>query len=234
MRKEIVMTVCQRPFYLKPVLDAWEQVEDVENWDFTFMVENTATKDAMLDLIRKFDHPSISIIENEKRLGVLVNPREGLNLAFTDAMEKEFVVLAEEDLLPSVDVLNYFNHVSEKYRNHEDVLMACVNPISIDFPPGSVRKMQVFSAWIWGTWTDRWPLIHSTWDSDYSSGGQSSSGWDWNLHLRVLPQNNKVAVFPDIPLVDNLGQFLGAHAQPDEYENSRPVGFDQFRKVKWS
>lgn len=230
MNKAIVMTVCQRPWYLEKVLDGWSKVRGVKDWPFVFMVEPTATKEAMLRVISKFDHSDYTIVENEVRLGVLTNPWAGLQFCFTGGMD--FVVLAEEDLLPSTNILEYFDWAMNSPAGNEfrydesNILAVCAqgegsSPYEAEFRPD-------FKVWLWGTWKDRWEiLLRDTWDKDYSSGEAWNSGWDWNINLRLMPEYELRCLYPKAPLVDNLGQWAGAHAVPSDYEASRPVGFVQ-------
>ncbi len=233
MNKAVVMTVCQRPFYLKPVLDGWSKVRGVDKWPFIFMVENTPTRDGMLRVINEWEHPSFlkNIVLNDKKLGVLENPYQGFNLAFVNW---DFVVLAEEDLLPATNVLEYFEFASEfAYRDPKTVIV-CAQGDGDN--PWQLEYRNRFKVWLWGTWKDRWnSLIEPTWDHDYSTSPipavapykAPQSGWDWNLDMRIIPGHNKRCIYPGQTLVDNLGKYGGAHAIPGDYEKERPIGFVQ-------
>lgn len=225
MKRAAVMTVYQRPFYLKPVLDAWEKVRGVENWPFIFMVEETATADAMISIIEAFDHPNKTIIRNEGKLGVLRNPHAGLSRAFDAGYD--FVALIEEDLLPASSIIEYFEMGSKICERNRQILAVCAQGEDKGDPYG-IETRESFKVWLWGTWRDRWEgIIRDTWDLDYSTGSGFDSGWDWNLDIRILPKLGMSCLFPKQPLVDNLGQWLGVHAHPDHYEESRPKGFVQ-------
>lgn len=225
MKRSIVMTVCQRPYYLKPVLDGWEKVRGVRDWPFIFMVEPTPTRDAMLRIIEEFDHPNKIVIQNPVRLGVLSNPHAGLNNAFY-MYDSDFVVLAEEDLLPSTNALEYFEFGSNQCRGMPSVLAVCAQGEGDQ--PDQLEFKASFKVWLWGTWKDRWEnLLSDTWDHNYSSGDQMTSGWDWNIELRIIPQYHLMCLFPKASLVDNLGKWGGAHAIADEYDATRPIGFVQ-------
>lgn len=233
MSKAVVMTVCQRPFYLKPVLDGWMKVRGYQDWPFIFMVENTPTRDAMIAVIEEFNHPNKTVVLNAERLGVLENPFAGLAKAF-DIDRYEFVVLAEEDLLPSTNILEFFDVAHGAMIHNSRILAACAQGLPDLEPEGwkpkpyELELKQSFKVWLWGTTHENWYLyIRDTWDHNYSTGTQYQSGWDWNLDLRVLPELNMKCLFPKTSLVDNLGQWLGAHASPSEYEASRPLGFVQ-------
>lgn len=220
--RAIVFTVHNRPYYFGPVLHAWQQVRGIEDWRFIFKVEPTPTKPAMLELIDKFDHPNKLIVENETRAGVLSNPWQGLELAFN--LGYEFAVLAEEDLLPATNILEYFHFCDGKLYENESVMAVCTNPPDNIHQPNDIFLDQSFAVWLWGTWQSRWyETIRDTWDHDYSSG--NPGGWDWNLNLRVLPANHMKCSYPGVPLVDHLGQYGGVHQIPDEYDFTRPQGF---------
>lgn len=232
MNSAIVMTVCQRPFYLRPVLEGWAKVRGVKDWPFIFMVEPTPTKEAMLREIAAFEHPNKTVIENEKKLGVLSNPWAGLELAFK---KNEFVVLAEEDLLPATNLLEYFSWARDEFattfdefgaKTEHDVAAVCANGTGIE--PYKIVTEERFAVWLWGTWRDKWvKYLRDTWDHDYTSGGRTDSGWDWNIDTRIIKKHGLVCIFPKAPLVDNLGEWGGTHAIAEEYELTRPIGFVQ-------
>lgn len=229
------MTVCSRPFYLQPTLNAWSEVDGIHDWEFLFMVEPTQVRAQQLDLIRHWvdttGHTNTGVVQNSTRLGVLTNPHTGIDLAFNRGAD--FVMLAEEDLQPHPDVLSYMSYCADTYRDPESrVLTVCTNPPELRSPPNEITTIPMFASWLWGTWSHRWPLLSSTWDHDYSSGSGSTSGWDWNISLRVIPNNTLTSVFPGSALCKNLGQYLGVHAVPADFENAQTLGFDPTTRIK--
>lgn len=223
----VVFTVCTRPAYFQQVMDAWEQVEGIHGWSFIFMVEPTPVTEVQARIINNWvartKHRDVTVVRNSTRLGVLSNPHAGLSLAFSTGAP--FVMLAEEDLQPHPDVLSYMAFCQHVYHDN-NVLAACCNAPEVG-KPAEVYTYPTFASWLWGTWADRWPLLSRTWDHDYSSGDAQHSGWDWNVHLRVLHSGDGWScAYPGASLVANLGQHGGVHAQPGDFESTQTVGFD--------
>lgn len=222
----VVITVCNRPFYMKEVLDAWQEVRGIENWRFIFMVEPTPNTQAQVSIIQSFRHPQKEIVFNPVLLGVLKNPWEGLNKSFSRGAG--FTVLAEEDLVPSTDILEYFEWAKAEARNRTEVLAVCTRPYKseTDSPVREVFEQDRFHVHIWGTWKDRWDvLLRDTWDKNYSTGGPADSGWDWNIDSRLIPQYKKVCLFPAASRTQNMGKFMGVHQQPNDFESTLSPSF---------
>ena len=171
-----------------------------------------------------------TIIVNPERYGVLEHPWVALENLFQNE-GYDFVVRAEDDLIVSDDILEYFDWAAEKYQNDADV--ATVHGMSFEQHSEDVAKVSRingFNPWIWGTWRDRWTeYISPSWDHDYSTFNvfpQNQSGWDWNLNTRVFPALGFVGIYPAMSRVDNIGVY-GTHGTQ---ENFHPA--TTFRKTQ--
>lgn len=224
-RKTLVFTAYNRPEYLSDVLESWARVDGLDEWRVEVALEPSDKQEWVLGLFAMF-MPGCAVTLNEKREGVLVNPLLALDRAFAGGAD--YVVLAEDDLLVSTDVLRYQEWAAANAPR--DSLAVC-SFTKEDGPADEVIAAQTFSPWIWGTWSQRWPLIAKTWDTDYSSGGPETSGWDWNLTLRVLPTYGMRCVFPRSSRSQNIGQHNGTHAKPEEFPGSVSPSFVQDRPV---
>jgi len=236
MRTAVVMTVCDRPDYLARVLDSWRGAAGVDQPDWIFMVEPTGQQAACMQLVQDFGREQLRndgciIWPNECRLGVLENPYQGLKLAFNTS--HEYVVLAEDDVIVSRDVLAYHAWAAERCLSLADVLAVCSH--TLDGGPGEEYDagfLPQFSPLVWGTWTDRWDrVIEPTWDHDYSSGpgGRVQAGWDWELQ-RQLQQRGMTTVTPYRSRSMHIGQHGGAHCTPEMYQATVSRCFDPDRE----
>lgn len=224
----VVFTVCQRPEYFARVLDSWRQVRGVQDWRLVFMVEPTDRVREQAGLIDAFRHPNKQLVFNTERLGVLVNPYEGLRKAFSTGAA--FAALAEEDIVVSQDVLELFE-AARRLATRKTVAV-CAH--SGD-PEGADERELVadgrFSPWVWGTDVRVWhEVLEPSWDKDYGSGeGGVEAGWDWNLVKRVIPGMGGHVIRPSASRSQNIGQFGGAHQQPQDFAGSRARTFSQER-----
>ncbi len=223
MKKAVFLTAFNRPQYLADVLHSWQQARELQDWDIYAQVEPNALAEEQADAIRWAfrDHPNVEVVINPQVYGVLHNPWVGFERLF-QMKGYDFVVRAEDDLIVSADILEWFDWVAETYKNNPKVATAHAFTHT-DGHPGAVELSTGFSPWVWGTWQDRWEgLLGPTWDHDYSTfngfpGNQS--GWDWNINTRLFPQHGLRSVEPTGSRVHNIGMF-GTHAQPQDYVTS--------------
>lgn len=219
----VAMTAYKRPYYLGHTLDSWAKVNGVEKLaTFRIALEPSAVEKEMAEAVGDFSAVTdVEVITNGHRLGVLGNPAEAVNGVFLGYPGVEFVVLAEEDVVVSCDVLDYMRWAASRYRRDQSVALVCAMPRFHGTDPHIVRRYPYMSGnLIWGTWRDRWEkLIYPTWDRDYSTGDseQSGSGWDFNLDWRVLPRNGLCSVAPDMSRSQHIGEFEGEHCGPEMF-----------------
>lgn len=219
-----MFTVYDRVNYFQQTLYTWRGVRGLEDWDIVFSIEPSDVLQHMLEEIQVFMEDTgieAKIIVNPERYGVLHHPWVALeNLFVNDGYD--FVVRAEDDLIVSDDILEYFSWAAEQYKDDEDVVT--VHGMSFDkdgTDPSKVARVSGFNPWIWGTWAYPWTeFISPTWDHDYSTfnvypGNQS--GWDWNLNTRVFPVMKFVGIYPELTRVDNIGVY-GTHGNEGNYQ----------------
>jgi hypothetical protein len=177
----------------------------------------------VLDVIHDFltdTSLDAEIIVNPTVYGPLVNPWEAVEWAFRHN-QADFVVYAEDDVVVSEDVLEYFDWASVVYA---DARVGAVCSWSQSEPDPALADVVetggdgFFSAHVWGTWPDRWyAVMRDTWDKDYSSGGAMDSGWDWHINRRVFPAAGLQCVRPQQSRSNNIGEWGGAHQRPEDF-----------------
>lgn len=225
MRKAVFLTAYNRIPYLQQTLASWEDVDGQEDWDFIASVEPSPVQQQVVEEFEEFfSKTNFNLAEvrvNEKLEGVLHHPWMCFEGLFGFG-RYDFVVRAEDDLVVSNDILEFFSWAAHNYQG--DPQVATVHAYSSDDGPiNAVRKSEAFSPWLWGTWRNRWrDLIGPTWDHDYSTyngfpGNQS--GWDWNLNTRIFPQYDLRSIVPVTSRANNIGVY-GTHGTSDNFERS--------------
>lgn len=222
----VCFTVNNRPKYLRETLASWSAVRGVDEVAFVFRCEPGC--DEARDLCSQFvgEHGGIVTV-NPHRYGVLGNPWAALETGFSFSDDdSEFCVLAEEDLVVSPDVLEFFTWC-QRYQVDPQVLG--VSTYQHHEQPGDLPGVRVadwsrddqWHFWVWGTWRDRWrALLCDDWDFTYreNGGGPSQAGWDWRIrNLLILGQGYKMIV-PSMARSQHIGKFGGAHCTADQFD----------------
>jgi glycosyltransferase involved in cell wall biosynthesis len=221
MRKAIVLTAYNRPEYLEQVLESWLKVRELNEWEFYISLDDSPvpeTLNAMLAEIEWFAQEapvSVYRFRNSPPLGVLKHPYVIMDYLFSEGFD--FVLRAEDDLVVSDGILEYFSGMASMFEPQKDVLTVH-GYSSKDSDNEYASRLRVgFNPWIFGTWRDRWPILKSNWDLDYSTNDgvhMSRAGFDHNFNLRVYPDNGYFGVFPEVSRVLNIGAY-GVHGTPD-------------------
>ena len=110
MKKALFFTAFNRVGYLKETLASWAKVENFDGWHIGFYIEPSDVIDQIGQVIKSFlddiNFDSYSIHYNQELLGNATNTWQGFEDLFNDY---DFVVLAEDDVIVSKDVLRYFD-----------------------------------------------------------------------------------------------------------------------------
>lgn len=211
----VTFTVGGRAEYLRDVLAAWSQVRGAQNAEFVFHVEpgQPAAEQVIRDFTGAF---RTTLVRNEERLGVLGNPHSALTRAFGSSFAG-FVILAEEDVLPSDDVLEYFSFCAGRYASDAEIAAVCAHQIrSPQGFPSEIFRLSWFSPVLWGTWFSRWDeYIRDTWDFTYER-----KGWDAAL-LQEMRARGKRAIFPGLSRSQHIGKNGGAHCSPSFFPQTQ-------------
>lgn len=231
MKLTIGFTAYRRPYYLEESLASWKQVRGVENIDKFLRLDPSDMLDQQHDIIAK-SGLEIEVYDNPHRFGVMENPYQVLKLGF-DRYCSDFVILAEEDLVVSTDVLEYFQYCAEEY-SPEEVLGICAFFPNEEGDPTATFKQENFGVWIWGTWSENWyNIIEPGWDHNYSTNngiaGQQA-GWDWELS-RTTMRLHRPFVHGAVSRSQHIGQFEGQHMIASDFESHKSLGFTHNRPV---
>jgi hypothetical protein len=222
MRKAILFTAFDRLRYLQASFDSWRDVRDLRDWHVVFSIDPSEITRHVTEECEEFAwHAGLTNIDirvNPECLGVLEHPYAGLSDLFEDY---DFVVRAEDDLLVSEDILEYFTWAATRFAHDNEV--GNVNAFTLlDGSHTGVVRDQKFNPLTWGTWADRWEdFIGPTWDRNYSTNNGTpgvEAGWDWNLN-RQYAARGMYAVAPEQSRVQNIGVY-GTHSRPENFEET--------------
>lgn len=214
-----------RPDYLARTLDAWRAVRGVEHVQWMFVTDPHHDPDTMgqvQDLVHGF--------ETGGTMRRLLQPtHRGLNTNLHDALtfgfeHSEFVVLAEDDVVPSADALEFFHWASWDLED-SPVAAVCAFTERVEDAPAERTAWLTdgpgFRPWLWGTWLNRWRYFSQVWDFDDNLGG-----WDCHLGKDIIPG----CAWPWVarPLVsrsDHIGE-QGVHMHSDAYAVAQAPTYD--------
>ena len=217
MNMSVVMTAHARPDYLRETLESWSRVRGLEDLISRRVCIDPSDEQETAAALA-WDH-GWDVRVNASRLGVLVNPVESVGAMFREPLGADFVILAEEDVVVSADILEYFAW-AQQFLGDPSVVLVCAHTRTGELPgkpaPDVVRRLPGFaSVLIWGCWRGDWlRLIEPTWDRDYSSAAVGEpGGWDHNLQ-RILRRAGLFSVAPDQSRSDHIGEHGGTHCGP--------------------
>ena len=231
--KAIFFTAYKRLEYLQPTLEQWRNVRGLNKYDIYFRIEPSDIVEDVVEEINKFSNDvntDVRTILNFERQGCARNTWNGFNDLFNNY---NFVILTEDDILPSTDVAEYFDFLERKYRDDNEVAIISANYEFPEHDPYKVSRLDIFRGQIWGTWKNMWEnYIKDTWDFDYSTSVDGGpSGWDWNLTLRVLPQNNLKSIVPHASRSQHIG-VNGIHCDESIFDATQMKSFKLERAWK--
>jgi hypothetical protein len=232
--RAIAFTLYRRPFYTRPVLEAWKKVAGVKDWDVHFYIDPSDQVDAQFMLAEEFLewHNNGTVQVNSTKQGVLKAPWTALEHTFTDK-GIEYAFLAEEDVEVSNDVLEYVEFALVAGRSQ----IACAWSDEEDKPDDEALLRQWFCPWGWATDRRTWQLeLKDTWDTDYSTGDETGpGGWDCNIGLRLVGARDLKIMFPRQSRSQHIGKHLGVHQDPSAHgQLEMPKSFTSEREqVVW-
>lgn len=198
-------TAFNRPDYLHESLESWRKVEGISEATMIWNVEpDNALVAEMCDSIDFCD--AVTVI-NPKRYGVLSNAWWAFERGF--ALD-DFVVLIEDDVIVSTDVLRYLSHCDKTYRDDPSVFAVCSFQLQAGSDPHQLVRGRFNMPPPVGFWKDRWTAeIRDEWDHDYSKKG-------WDMHVQKQ-RGTRVCISPEQSRAQHIGEFGGTHCTADMF-----------------
>jgi hypothetical protein len=249
----VIVTARSRPGYLRETLASWQAARGLDRLhSFTFALGyDPDAWMAQCRVIDEFRHASG--LGGRVRLKVdsdAARRSNGMHRAIAEAANHvladpavEFVIFGEEDIAVSADVLEYMDWARQEFAVQGAVAAVCAHSrggagwdprepaADADADQETVRLVQYFNPWCWGTWRNRWEkLLEPTWDYDVTSGGPMDSGYDHNIHRRVLPEGGLVCAVPDASRSQNIGRHGGWASNEETWAFSQAASFRAARE----
>lgn len=197
----VVFTVNDRPQYLAESLESWSHVRGVGDVLLKFCCEPGCRES--VDLCEEADFADTEVTVNKEKLGSQRNTYEALDAAFAIA---DYVILAEDDMLVSTDLLELHAWGRDRYR---DERVLCVTAgRGQDAAPGGPAAVwrEVVFGWMSGIWRDRWDLIGPDWTFEYEH-----QGWDRRLTNYWCLARGLETIMPAESRVQHIGVMGGTH-----------------------
>lgn len=227
MKKAIVLTAYNRPDYLAEVLDSWLQARGLYEWDFYISLDDPEDNELKADVLNVIDYfknqykaesfgGSFTLVRHSPKLGVLKHPYVIMGTLFQEGYE--FVLRAEDDLVVSDGILEYFDWGARTFKDIPDVATIHGFSLADSSDEKLVEPKEAFNSWVFGTWNTQWEFLKANWDIDYSTNDGVSgrrSGFDWNFDLRVYPKHGLRGIYPEVSRVLNIGAY-GVHGSPED------------------
>lgn len=249
----VIVTAHRRPWYLEETLKSWQEARGIgQVRSFTIALGwHPDTWKAQLRVIDGFRQASG--LGSRMRLKVdseAARKSNGMHRAIGEAATAvledpaaRFLIFGEEDVIVSGDVLEYMTWARQEFAADGSVLLACAHSAGAagwdkhepaddaDADQEAVRLLPYFNPWVWGTWRDRWEqVIEPRWDWDCNSGGPATSGYDWNLATRVIPQGGYVCAVPDASRSQTIGEHGGWASNAETWAFSQAASFRDHRE----
>ncbi len=199
----VAFTTCNRPGYLRRVLDSWENVRGIDKAQILVRAEPGCPE--VHQMAREAFSGRAEVHVNPNRLGEADNQHAAIEAGF--ATGARFVILAEDDNLVSTDVLEYFAWADGYFADRPEVITVCTfRHHRIPGGPAGVGLFDGFQVNTWGIWRDRWEdLIRDDWPR------HKAEGWDWRITRHWCGDLGYRTALPCEARCQNIGEFGGVH-----------------------
>jgi hypothetical protein len=129
-----------------------------------------------------------------------------------DFKDVDFVIHIEDDIVPSRDMLAYFEWASQTYRDDPQIytVTGFFHTAALQDDNYAVRRQDWFSSWGWGTWRRSWDEL----------GGMSTSMVDyaWDTHINNTLRRGRLEIAPLQSRFQNIGKLGGTNMSPEVWE----------------
>lgn len=225
----VAFAIYNRPPLLQRTLDAWSKVRGIEDARLEFYCEPGSPES--VELCRSVGFTDAAVMENEKRLGHAWNVYWSMRLAFTST---DYVIQANEDYLPSTDILELHQWHRDNYATDETVLALTSSRDTL--PPyyaglQDVWRCQLIGA-LSGFHRDKWALLAARWDEG------TMNWWQWVNERWLQSGPGYDVLFPAVSRGEDIGDYhpvswFYPDPPPQEYREvtgmrERGTGFQRF------
>lgn len=245
----LVITAWRRPEYLWRVLESWSKVPEVHELRRVVIALGWSEKqDDQLDVIKeasKLMGRAIDVRRDSSRAtfspGMHRAIGEAADAEFREDSKLEYLLLSEEDVAVSDDVLKYHAWCREKWETDLKVLVVTShNPLGTwhtrdtsdeGVSQSNVQLYPFFNPWCWGTWRRQWTeVLEPQWDWDCNKGSHGwDSGYDWQVG-RIMREQGFLSPNPDAARSTNIGFEGGVYTSRETLEKvGQSIGYRAHR-----
>jgi hypothetical protein len=197
----LVFVGYKRPDYVRQVLTALQRCHGVEKYRIFAHIDGGGHP-AIPDVVREL-FPSAEIVKKRHNIGCNRNTLEAMEHGLTHS---DFVVMQEDDILPSSDFLSFMEWGRRRFE--DDPRVGSINAFSkiadLQRPLGWYMN-NYFYPWGWGTWADRFRHLKNSWI------GPKHIAWDIRLRNRHFRRVQRCyhAISPILSRTLNIGKTGG-------------------------
>ncbi|MER9962672.1 hypothetical protein NKJ72_17175 [Mesorhizobium sp. M0045] len=118
-------------------------------------IEDSVKVNGVLRYLSSISHGNIKIVQRDSNYGLRRSIYAGVGQMLS---EYDKVIVLEDDLIASEDILSYFNAALEKYASHSRVYSVCAYAPVVDRVSSFASSLILPSAhpWGWATWRRAW------------------------------------------------------------------------------
>lgn len=204
-KKIITMTAWRRPDYTKQVIENLKRCIGFEEYTLLPTIEP-----GYPEILKAFDGLyNCEVIVNDQRLGCTENTLKALQRGFNIS---DFVIHMEDDTVPGIDSLKYFEWIYKTYKDDKKIFTASAfNRISKINPKNyfTVYRCHYFTGWMWSTWIDRFEEMIKEWN------------FPWDVNINKNLRGNRYEICPSLPRSQNIGEHLGTYTRPGLWKRTQ-------------
>jgi len=243
----LVLAAWKRPDYFRAVLDSWGRARWVESLrGITVALGLSDVQNEMEQILflaaGRYNFPPVLVTLDDTQASAAGPNRaiaEAVNRTFGRDPSCGFVIISEEDIQVSSDVLEFLVWGRGAVGQSRALAVCAHNargsgwtrdaPDDTDADQQAARFLRTFSPWCWATWRETWQgVIEPDWDYDLNKGpAPEQHGWDWQMQ-RLVERTGPVLV-PDASRCQNIGRERGVFADPDDFEWTQSRSFRENR-----
>lgn len=196
----VTFTVNNRPEYLIQALTSWAAVRGIGDVALEFHCE---PDDDCIAICKSVGFAESQLYTNMQQLGSQRNTYVALDTAYKRA---RYVILAEDDMIVSDDILELHQWARDEYADDERTLALVAGRgqfAAAGGPAGVVPDWRI--GWCWGSWPDRWAYIGPDWDLEWQPGGYFAREWDTRISNYWCAEQGHRTLIPSLSRVQHVG-----------------------------
>lgn len=202
-KKVITMLAYKRPEYTKQVVDALKKCIGFDEYVLLPTLDPGYPR-----VLKAFEGLSnCHIVVNETRIGANLSMLQALQRGFDVS---DFVIHLEDDIVPGIDSLKYFEWINQTYKDNKNIFTATAYSRETDIKPEdyfTVYKQKFFTCWLWGTWKDRFEEIEKEWNRE--------GHLDHAMAYELL--KGRCEIVPHLARSHNIGEYDSANNNTQEF-----------------